>query len=363
MKTFVAALLVLAAAGPAIAQVKKAGGLEEVHGVRHARWVDGQIVPGKAPDSGNSIWDNTGISAWWSGCGTGYVNLDWGRLPLTLNGLDDFVIDGFSFAYGTNNNETYAESYAVYFFDSCTGWGNLGVEEAGFLFSGLPGYYWHSTTPPGYAIVWIITVDIEGTGYEFLLGQEFGFGLSRENTPTMGSSGIAIGIHHPMNGTDNAFDIYYPNGIYNGTWWFGTSYWATWATELFGTEGESNMTFYGVGARGNDAGLYATGDFAAGNTVQFLVRDNEFGLDSYLAASRSAVNRYIGGSYDVTCLVGKNIIGFPMKMDRSPVGDFHRLSGLVTPQAASATIYFQALLSDSNLMQPPVDASNGMRAN
>ena len=146
MKTFVAAWLVLTAAWLASAQVDIRGDLEEIWGVRSARWVDGVIVPGDGQDSGSSIWDNTGFSAWWSGNDTAYINLDWGRLPPAGSGLDDLVIDGFTFSYGTNNWDPTGESYTVYFFDSCTGWGNLGVEEAGFLFMDLPnGYGWGYT--------------------------------------------------------------------------------------------------------------------------------------------------------------------------------------------------------------------------
>ncbi len=364
MKTLVAALLVLTAAWSASAQVDMGDDLEGICGVRSARWVDGRIVPGGAPDRGSSIWDNTGLSAWWSGCETGYINLDWGRLPPTASGLDDFVIDGFSFSYGENNLDPAGESFAVYFFDSCTGWGNLGVEESAFLFSGLPNSNGlPSGIPPGYGWIWTIQIDIEGTGYEFLLGQEFGFALSRTKTPTLGAAGVAVGIRRPQNGTENAFDIYYPNRGFNGSWWFGTGYWATWPTELFATEGESNMTFYGVGALGNDAGLYAVGDFAAGSEINFLLRENGLGLEGYLAASLSQVDLYLGGSYDVTRLVGSSLSGFPMAMNRHPVGDFFHLEGVVSPYAAGTTIYFQGILSDAPINQPPVDASNGIRAN
>ncbi len=363
MRRLAAALLILMAAGSAIAQGLVVGDLEEVSGVRYARWVDGKIVPGGAPDAGNSIWDNTGITGWWSGCDTGYINLDWGRLPQPASGLDDFVIDGFTFSYGTNNMDSAGESFGVYFFDSCTGWGNLGCLESCHQFEGLPNGHGLPTLPPGFSWVWTINVDFEGSGHEFLLGQEFGFGLSLVSSPTLGSTGITVGYRHPGNGTKKAFDIYYSNFVYNGTWWFSSTCWSTWPTEIFGTEGESNMTFYGVGALGNDAGLHAIGSFTSGSRVEFLARDNGFGRNAYLAASFSEVNRYIGGFHDVTRLVGSCINGFPMKMGCSPVGDFHRLSGIVTPQAAGATIYFQALLSDAHLMQPPMDASNGLRAN
>ena len=363
MRIFVAALLVLMAAGSASAQSQAAGGLEEVLGMRSARWVDGKVVPGGAPDAGNSIWDNTGITGWWSGCATWYINIDWGKIPAPASGLDDHVLDGFTFSYGTNNRDFFGESFITYFFDSCTGWGNMGCHEASFIFKWLPNGLGLPTVPPGFGWIWTINVDLQGTGYDFLLGQELGFGMRRENFPTTGYTGIALGHRHPLNGTENAYDVFYPTFVYNGTWWFGSTVWATWPTELFGRDGQSNMTFYGVGARGNDTGLHAVGTFAAGSNVEFLERDNGFGRNAYLAASYSMMNMYIGGTHDVTRLVGSCMSGFPMTMNRSPYGDYHRLNGVVSPYVAGATIYFQALLSGGQLMVPPIDASNGIRAN
>ncbi len=87
---------------------------------------------------GSAIWDNTSTYwAWWSGADTGYINLDWATLSPS-GGLTDELVDGFTFSYGSNNMDPAGESFAVYYFDSCTGWGNLGVLEAGFLFTGLP---------------------------------------------------------------------------------------------------------------------------------------------------------------------------------------------------------------------------------
>ena len=104
---------------------------------------------------GAEIWHNTAITAWWSGPGTGYLNLDWGQLVDQGNQLPDEVIDGFMFMYGTNNLDPAGEDFAVYYFDSCTGWGNMGVQETGFLFTGLPNAYTYGSLQPGFPLTHI----------------------------------------------------------------------------------------------------------------------------------------------------------------------------------------------------------------
>jgi len=358
-------LCLLFPAGTALSQLETC----KVKGVRHATWKDGEIRPGPAPDSGPSLWNNMAKRAWWSGPRTGYINLDWGKLPEPTSGLPDHVIDGFTFTYGTNNWDPAGESFAISFFDSCTGWGNLGIQEAGFLFSGLPNSYGGpSGLPPGYGWVWSISVDLEGTGYEFLLNEDFGMGHCRTATPLMGGSGPCAGYApgtsgNGPTGTENAFDIYFPNLTYNGSWYFG-SYptWATWTAELFGTEGWGDMTFYGVEAPGNDAKLYATGAFAAGGSLRFLLRKNGLDLDGHLLASHSYANNYIGGVYDVTRLVGDLIPCFPKTMTDDLVGDFCVLDGIVPLHYAGGAVYIQGILGDRPLGSPPLDASNGLRA-
>jgi len=113
--------------------------LDQVAGIRHGCWVDGTLVPGRNERCGGSLWNNMAITAWWNGIETGYTYLDWGKLPDPSSGLVDHVIDGFTFCYATNNYEDHCEEFAIYYFDSCTGWGSKGVMEAGFLFTQLPG--------------------------------------------------------------------------------------------------------------------------------------------------------------------------------------------------------------------------------
>jgi len=186
------------------------------------------------------IWNNDAVSAWWSGVDVGYLNLDWGQLT-DSNILPDEVIDGFKFKYGTNNMDPAGESIAYYYFNSCTGWGNIGFQAAGFGFTGLPNGYGLPTMPPGYAWIWSITVDLTGSGYEFLLNDDDNFGqvFCKLSPSLMGDTGAVVGMPggfggNGFTGTEDAFDIYYPNGAYNGTWSFGGyPYWATWSGALF----------------------------------------------------------------------------------------------------------------------------------
>ncbi len=88
---------------------------------------------------GASIWDNLAQTPWFSSMTAPYTWLDWGELADQGNALPDEVIDGFSFSYSTDYNGNDI-SWAVYFHDGCTGWGDMStVQEAGFVFTGLPG--------------------------------------------------------------------------------------------------------------------------------------------------------------------------------------------------------------------------------
>jgi len=332
------------------------------------RWEDGVLYPGSGPDSGPSLWNNTGLSAFWPSPTTGYLCLDWGKLPAPVSGLEDHVIDGFTFFYGTNNcnlEPNLLADITITFFDDCTGWGNKGIQESAFTFTGLPTVY----SSPQLGWIFSVTTDLEGSGYEFLSNGDFGIGFTRLSTPQITGYGPAVGLppnvlYNGPTGTEDAFDDYRPNGTLNGTWNFGGyPFWATWPAALFGTEGAANMTFYGVGASGNDAALYATGAFAAGDTVHFMLRKNRLPLGGYLLASRNAGNHYFSGPYDITKLVGSLAPGFPLVMNDSPLGDYCVLDVPVPVHYGGAAVYFQGLLDTPPLIQPPVNGSNGLKAN
>ncbi len=344
---------------------------DQVGGVKHAYYENGQVYQGVNPDAGAVIWDNNSISAWWSGVNTGYINSDWSTNFLVNPNfaaatVGHHVIDGAMFAYGTNNMDTAGEDFSIFYFDDCTGWGNLGTQQAGFLFAALPNGAYLPTLPPGYGWIWTITYDLEGGGYEFLLNDDFGIGLARNSVPTMGSTGLALGTRM-FNGTQNAFDIFYPNGTYNGTWWFGSSYWATWTGQLMGNEGQGNGTFYGIGSQGNDSSLYVQGSFGANATVHFMGDKAGISLAGNLIASTQAMSQYIGNPYDVTRLIGNFVAGSPWIMTEIPYmagnADMYIHDQTIPAPYAGMTAYFQMILSDAPLTTPPLDGSNGLRMN
>jgi hypothetical protein len=321
------------------------------------------------PRSGVSIYNNNAITSWWGNQQTNYIGLDWGKLTdIGGDGLADEVVDGFNFKYGCNNMDPAGETYLIYYFDSTTGWGNIGVQESGFLFTGLPNGYGLPPLGPGYGWIWGITVDIEGSGYEFLLGNDFGTGMVIGATPLMGGTGNSLGSPSGMNGngftgTEDAFDIYFPNGTYNGTYYFGGyPVWATWSGELFGAQDPAAaMTYYGQGSQGNQASFYTTGTWAAGQNVHFMLRKNGNTLPGWLLASRQGSSQYIP-SLDITKLVGSFVGGTPRLMANAFIGDYDVLDVTIPNVAGSLRIYTQGAITQLNPI-PPADCSNGIYSN
>jgi|GEM_PF-1248937 len=318
-------------------------------GERCVTWSNGTVVPGDGFDYSTSIWNNTAVSGWWSGVTTGYLNLDWGHMA-SVSVMPDALIDGFLFKYGTNNVDPAGESINCYYFDQCTGWGNLGIQAAGFGFGGLPNCYGLPSLPPGYGWIWSVTVDLESSGYEFLLNNDSGFGqaFSMPAPSLMGATGLVIGLSggfggNGYTGTADAFDIYYPNGAYNGTWYFGGyPYWATWSGELYGHAGCRNMEFYGVGAQGNNLHLYTTGVYPD-ETARFFLAANGMSAQGWLLASVSSSNQYYP-TYGITRLVGGLAPGFPKLMDAAFIGDFWTTAINIPQQYSGLEAYFQGIV-------------------
>ncbi len=321
---------------------------------------------------GTQIVNNLAVQAWWSGVSTDYINLDWGLIGLNdTNGLFDEVIDGFAFVYGTNNEDVTGEDFDVYFFDSCTGTGYAGVQEAGFAFTGLPNAATYGSLPAGYGWTVTLTVDIEGTGYEFLLGNEWGMGLSRRSTPMLGSTGLGLGA--PGNnagngptGTQDRFDTYYPGGGYENTWWFGGGYptnpWATFPSAFYGAQDPANNTFYnGIGGQGNDAGFYCIGDWANGSTVNFMLRKNEMALPGWMLASLAVNPTYFAAPLDITVFPRMPFLAqIPMTPDG--IGDFDRRSQNIGAGIAGLRLYLQGAITAMGPIAP-VDCSNAIVSN
>ncbi len=315
---------------------------------------------------GSSIWNNLAYSGWYSRMTSGYIWLDWGELADQGNGLPDEVIDGFTFAYATEYNPDI--TWAVYFFDSCSGWGDPStVPEAGFVFTGLP-----SGNPWWPIWGWTVTVDLTGSGREFLLGGQIGIGQS------MITPGIICGamIGYPPDvagngptGTEDAFDILYPSGAHCGTYWFGgypAAPYASFIFELFGASDPATGTAYSdIGLQGNDAALYTLGEWADGETVRFLLRKNGMAQDGWIAANwiRYWQPWHLPG-LDIT-LVPR--IPFPvvLPMTPDPVGDFARCTHTVGTAGAHLRIYLQGAITDYFNGGPlaPVDLSNTVVSN
>jgi len=327
-----------------------------------AKAINPQGVTIDQPRYGAVIWNNDAVSAWWSGVDVGYLNLDWGQLT-DANTLPDEEIDGFKFKYGTNNMDPAGESIAVYYFDAATGWGNLGLQQAGFGFGGLPNGSALPTLPPGYGWIWSITVDLAGSGYDFILNDDnnFGVALSKLTPSLQGGTGMVIGLPggfggNGFTGTEDAFDVYYPNGTYNGTWYFGGyPNWATWSGQLMGSGVAANMAYYGIGAQGNNGHLYASGSFSASAGSHFMFALHGAPSAGVIVASTGASSQFIP-SYGCTKLVGNFAPGFPSPMSMAFIGDFSTYD--ITPPGSyvGVTAYFQAaILAGSNTY-----ASNGV---
>jgi len=359
------ALIAMPALSQNLAQPSSDPGEEEWHSYDVTT---GQITPYNPNNSrvGNVVFDNFSKKSWWS-IGhdhLGYILLDWGKLynPMTT-GLSGELIDGFDFRYSANDETSTGLTMEMHFYDSCTGVGNIGILEAAFVFTGMPNSYGN----PGQR-QHVINVDLDGTGQQFLLGPEIGWAHVFHNgaDPT-GQWAIGPVIGRPPNkglngptGTENLFDIYYPNGNPGGTWWFGGDPWATWPIKLYGGAAAS-ATYYGVGQNGNDAELYADGEWVAGQPIEFMMR-NPLGLNAYVLVSTTPT--FPGLYYpslDVTRLIGDfyyPLTTLPMTQDID--GDFVRRTINVPNPLPPVPIYFQGASLDPASF-PPADMSNAMR--
>jgi hypothetical protein len=359
--------------------------LEKIAGIRHVtRDVHNRPVPARR--QGNLIWNNAAVHCWWSDPDTSYLNLDWGILTDQGNTLPGEVIDGFTFVYGTNSTDPAGEQFAVTFFDQTTGWGNKGIARAEFSFAGLPNAATYGTLPPGYGWIIATTIDLEGSGYEFLLGEKIGFGLTRESEPSSPTeaTGIAIGRRglkygNGYTGTEDMFDTYYPNGVYENSWCAGggypTSPWATFSAELFGgADPGTSMTYGGLGATGNDMSLYGNdmslytvGDWVTGSRVRFLMDKNGSLLPAWLLASSQYAMHYVPG-LDLTVLVKPPLLGtMAMKgggLTNSAASPDSTASCAVDvgPAIAGMRIYFQGAVRGLGQIYP-ADMSNGVYSN
>ena len=319
---------------------------------------------------GNSIWNNFAATGLFASMTPSYIWLDWGKMYYQGNDLPDEVVDGFRFAYGTNDTSTAGLSWNIYFFDSCTGWGDRTiVAEAEFSFTGLP----NALNFPPANWIWEITVDLEGSGFEFLMGDEIGIAqqlVSALVNPTIAGPCLTQPPNWGGNGptgTEDAFTMYASDWSYLGTWWFSSypSPFTSFRTELLGgNDPAGNIVYSGIGLQGNDAALYTIGSWIAGDTVRFLLRKNGMDQASWIVASTTFYwpPRYLPW-YDIT--LGPRIpflAVLPMSPD--PTGDFASQTFPVGPNAMSWKIYMQGAITDVFNGGPlePLELSNSLIA-
>jgi len=315
---------------------------------------------------GASIWNNSAESSWFSSMTASYIWLDWGKLDDQGNGLPDEVIDGFTFNYVSVHHP--ALSWEVYFFDGCTGWGDLtSVQEAGFVFTGLP-----TGNPWWPAWGWAVTVDLTDSGQEFLMGDRIGVGqaLATQNV----ACGPRIGRPPNVSGngptdTEDAFDIYSHLGTFMGTNWFGgypAAPYASFSFELFGASDPAlGTTYAGIGMQGNEAALYTLGEWDDGESVHFLLRKNGKTNDGWIVANTTYYwPPWYLHRLDIT--LGPRapfLTVVPMTPDL--VGDFSHYALNVGAAGANLRVYMQGAITDyfNGGAIAPIDLSNVVVSN
>jgi len=330
-------LVALMLAGGAFAQ--STATLEKVHGAKslgNSRY-------------GTVIWDNWAESGWFSSMTARYIWLDWGKLVDQGNLMPDEVVDGFTFAYSTD----YASgriSWNMYFYDSCTGWGDLSaIQEAGFAFTGLPDA---SYLTPGYFWTWEINVDLDESGYEFLLGYEIGVGHSLITEgitcgPCLGKPPLVGGNGDTF--TQNAFDIFGSTGEFLGTFSFGSypaNPYATYRAQLRGASDPSHGCAYSPDPylQGNNTGLYCVGTWANGRDNKFLLRMNGMTPQGGVFLNCTSKPTWYAGIGKTTypALAGC----FKIPFSYSYTGDYVVYPFTCGPDAVALTWYIQGAITD-----------------
>jgi hypothetical protein len=248
-------------------------------------------IGGQQSRIGAKIWTNDASSGWFNPWDDQYIQLDWGILADQGTGTLHEVIDGFGFGYASDNQGN-SVIWTMWFFDSCTGFNDPTLTQCGgFYITGLPG----GITGPGTYWGWIVTLNLEGSGFEFLMGQQVGIGhektLAPNDTNTGGSMTLPPGLGgNSQTGTDDVFDILYPVSTWTAgpkyyvvvaggnSWWFNgyPPIYASFSSSLYGPQTAGvGMNYGGAGAGGNDVGgFYATGTWAPGGSTHFMLKED-----------------------------------------------------------------------------------------
>jgi hypothetical protein len=283
---FVAAICMVAA--PALADFTLLPAKAPHYATFHA--ATGELTPTPGPVRyGDAVWSSMYPTDYFWGMvgdvGDDIVALDWGDsgAPSAPN-----CIDGFKFWYQTDLLQPATLDVVVWFYGEENGWNSYNhVPLQGFIMPDLPG----QTDPP--SVSWLITVDLEGSGYEFLLNGsdmdmdglvDFGYTyfFQRVTSAENPDTGPVLAVENPDAPTDpniapapgieDALDIYAldmndPNaglpGVYLDTGWFNGNPFAQMAMELYAGD-ECNAPNNPTCNNPGDSGKYCFADIDCG---------------------------------------------------------------------------------------------------
>jgi len=270
MKRVLIVAAICAVAAPALASPE----LLPVMGKNYAVYnvVTKDVTPTPGPVRyGDPVWSSTNDSGWYFGSyNYGWTVLDWGDVGTPGVGV---YIDGWQFAYATSVYGGAGTLDCVMLFLANENGFNSADKQflAGFIVEDLPGRGADYNA-------WIVTVDLEGTGYEFTIDGpdldsdnlvDFGYTYWFLNIPTSATGPLISGDTNTVNnppGCEDAFDAYLdpnlPPASYGGTWWFGGDPFAQFYLELY--EGNAaNQPQPGCENPGG-SGNYCTADVECG---------------------------------------------------------------------------------------------------
>lgn len=203
---------------------------------------------------GDALWVSVMTTGYFYGLGncvrpgeTEERVLDWGDIPQST------LVDGFQIGYATDaNSDPNGILLEINFHDNTNGFGNNSDPTIGFWIQ-VPG------VPPGFPyqfVGWIFTFDLEGSGYEFALGDQdldgdqladFGYSYRIIDPLNSTATGPLISTPDPNDplaatGAEDAFDDYQdpnyapcdPNLPFWATHWFGGAPYAQFHLALYG---------------------------------------------------------------------------------------------------------------------------------
>ncbi|MEP0847853.1 MAG: hypothetical protein HRF50_13670 [Phycisphaerae bacterium] len=253
------ALIALFLASFAVEAVHAGGGLHQPtsigfkRAVYHAASGTTTASGGAGARMGNPFWVTVTTTGWFYGLQNCVrpgeaeeLVLDWGDVQASS------LVDGFQIGYATDASDPNGILLEINFHNNSNGFGDNENRLLGFWLQ-LPG------RPPSFPyqfVGWIFTFDLEGTGYEFSLGDQdldddqladFAYSYRIIDPSDSTATGPLISIPDPNNplaapGVEDAFDDYLdpnyapcdPNVPYFSTYWFGGTPYAQFHLALYG---------------------------------------------------------------------------------------------------------------------------------